>query len=693
MNTLLIEIGTEEIPAGYIVPALEAFRNSLLSLMKTSRIEYGEAKYFGTPRRLALAVYDVADRQKGETSTLFGPPESVGYDENGKFTIAAEKFAQKAGVPIEDVFVSEQDGKKGKYLAIIKEEERAETADILEKALPEQILGIPFPKRMKWGALPITFARPIISLTGLLGQRMLNFTIGNVVSGCHVYGHQFMAPGKHELAGPELYEKVLESAGVAVDIETRRALLKEGIEKAAGEYGSLIVEDRELLDTVTNLVEYPYPVVGRFDDDFLSVPDEVLITAMREHQKYFAVKDDNGNLRPYFIAVNNTLAKDMDIVANGHERVLRARLSDAKFFWETDLQSTPDEMAEKLKKVTFQAELGTVFEKRERIRYLAGKLAGECRTQDTDALARKAQRAAEICKADLVSQMVIEFTKLQGVMGRAYALRAGEDPEVADAVEQHYRPVYSGGMLPENDTARILAVADKMDTICGCFSVGLIPTGGADPYALRRQGIGILQIMLNASFSCSLNRAVMDSVRLFVDTEASVNEVAEKVLEFLRQRMVNLLTDRGFSKEAVNSAIQVSFDNIPDTEARVKALDRLREQPDFEPVSVAFKRVENILKKADAGRDSKIDPGLLADSSEKALYEACRDSRTRIEELIGKGDYENALGKIAGLRPFVDQFFDDVMVMDPDEKLKQNRLALLGSVSSLFRNIADFSGI
>ncbi|MCF8044578.1 MAG: glycine--tRNA ligase subunit beta, partial [Desulfarculaceae bacterium] len=597
MNTLLIEIGTEEIPAGYIVPALEAFRDNLCALMKTSRIEFGTTKYFGTPRRLALMVNDVADRQRAETSTVYGPPATVGFDENGAPTIAAEKFARKAGVSVEDIFLSEQDGKNGKYLTVVKEEETLQTADILERNLPDQILSIPFPKRMKWGSLEITFARPVISLTGLFGKRTLNFKVGNVESGNFVFGHQFMAPSKQELPDPQSYESVLESAGVIVDIEKRKALLKAEIEKVAAEYESRIVEDEELLDINTNLVEYPYPVIGRFDDDFLSVPDEVLITAMREHQKYFAVRDDQGALRACFVAVNNTHTSDMKLVANGHERVLRARLSDAKFFWETDLQSSPDEMAEKLKKVTFQADLGTVFEKRERIKALAGKLVSIYGRGNADDLKRKVQRAAEICKADLVSQVVIEFTKLQGIMGRAYAVEAGEDPEVADAVEQHYRPVYSGGRLPENDTARILALADKVDTICGCFSVGLIPTGGADPYALRRQGIGILQIMLNASLAFSLSDLVAESVKMFLDSESRRAETAGQVLEFLRQRMVNMLTDRGFSREAVNSALEVSFDDIPDAEARVKALDRLRKQPDFEPVSVAFKRVENILKK------------------------------------------------------------------------------------------------
>jgi glycyl-tRNA synthetase beta chain len=393
--------------------------------------------------------------------------------------------------------------------------------------------------------------------------------------------------------------------------------------------------------------------------------------------------------------VNNTRVKDMKIVANGHERVLRARLSDAKFFWEQDLKSNLDEFADKLKKVTFQAELGSVFDKQERIIRIAENLAEIVDSDDKESLKQNVKRAAKICKADLVSQVVIEFTKLQGIMGRIYALKAGEEKDVADAIEQHYRPIYSGGKLPENDTARILAISDKIDSICGCFSIGLIPSGGSDPYALRRQGIGILQIILKRQFNFSLKNLVDNAVGTFVKDNAKVISIGEKVIKFFKTRMENMFTDKGFSKEAVKSAIAASFDNIPDTALRIKAIDSLRKEPDFEPLSIAFKRVENILKKSSSeielGNDICVINDLFEEDAEKELYTSFKKFEKEIKTLAEKGDYDSALKKIAFLRPFVDDFFDNVMVMVDDTKLKTNRIALLLEISKLFGNIADFS--
>jgi glycyl-tRNA synthetase beta chain len=689
METLLIEIGAEEIPAGYIVPALKAFKKNLLSKMAKERIETGKCEYFGTPRRLALVIEKVAPEQKSEASTIYGPPESVGFDENGKPTKAAHGFASKAGISVGDITITEQ--KKGRYLTANVEAKALSTVEVLEKILPEQILSIPFPKVMKWGSMSHLFTRPIISLTGLLGKNGLNFKIGDIESSSFIFGHQFMFPDKYIIESADQYTSILESKGVLPDIEKRKSLLLKSITKAAQEYDSLVVEDEELLDIVTNVVEYPYPVVGKFDDEFLQVPDEVLITAMREHQKYFALRDADNNLKPYFIAANNTRVKDMNIVANGHERVLRARLSDAKFFWEQDLKSSMDDFAEKLKKVTFQAELGSVYEKTERVTDLCEDLSGKIGSDDAKGLQKNVKRASMICKADLVTQVVIEFTKLQGVMGRIYAAKSGENKDVSDAIEQHYRPVYSGGKLPENDTARILSIADKIDSICGCFSIGLIPTGGSDPYALRRQGIGILQIMLENGFTFSLKALIENTVKAFNKDESKINEISEFVIKFFEVRMVNMLADNGFSMEAVNSAIAVSCDNVPDTLLRVKAIETLKEQPDFEPLSIAFKRVGNILKKSELDKTLNVDTNLLQDNAEKELYKAVQSSRKEIESLTKKGDYDEALKKIALLRPFVDDFFDNVMVMADDEKLKQNRISLLSEISVLFGNIADFS--
>jgi glycyl-tRNA synthetase beta chain len=381
----------------------------------------------------------------------------------------------------------------------------------------------------------------------------------------------------------------------------------------------------------------------------------------------------------------------MDLVARGHEKVLRARLSDAKFFYEADCDVSLDAFAEKLKKVTFQAKLGSVYEKTQRIEVLVDYLADASAYADRSALKTNLSRAAKICKADLVSQVVIEFTKLQGFIGRAYAIRAGETAEVADAIEQHYRPVQSGGQLPENPTAALLAIADKLDTICGCFSVGLIPTGGADPYALRRLGIGIIQIIQAENLVFSLTALIEKGLAGFVSDTGKREKLVGQVKTFLESRMVHIMTDQGFSKEAVNSALAASFDNIPDVHLRVKALDALRKEPDFEPLAVTFKRVENIQKKADQTHSQTVDAALFEHAAETNLFAACTQVAATVGTLIEKGEYTGALKEIATLRPLVDTFFDDVMVFAEDETIKNNRIALLASVSGLFNNIADFS--
>jgi len=691
MNTLLIEVGTEEIPAGYVIPALDAFKENMLSALDRFRIDHGNARTYGTPRRLVLMVENVAEFQNEKTATITGPPERVGFDEKGNPSLAAEKFAIKAGIPLDQIKVTETP--KGRYLTAVIAEKCEACITILEGILERQILSLPFPKSMRWGSLSISFARPIISLVGLLGDKRLDFKVGNIKSSSRLFGHPFMHPGKYKIATADDYIKVAESVGVIPDIEKRKAVLTKAIEACAKEHDARILEDDELINLVTNLVEFPFPIVGSFDDEFLEVPDEVLITAMREHQKYFAMKDENNHLKPLFIAVNNTKAKDMRLVARGHEKVLRARLSDAKFFYEVDCKSSLDEFAQKLKKVTFQEKLGSVYDKTLRIKEFAAYLARESSYGEKEILTQQVERAAQICKADLVSQVVIEFTKLQGVIGRIYALKAGEKQDIALAIEQHYRPVYSGGNLPENPTACLLAIADKLDSICGCFSVDLIPTGGADPYALRRQGIGIIQIMLAENMVFSLTAMIDTGLKSYISDAEKRQKTGLDIMDFLKNRMINILTERGFSKEAVNSALWASFDNVPDVVLRVQALDALRKELDFEPLSITFKRVENILKKTSLEKGMSVDETLFEDPSEKALFTAVNAVRSLVEDSIQKGDYDTALSQIAGLRPIVDRFFDDVMVMTEDTGLRQNRIALLSSVSGLFKNIADFSRI
>jgi glycyl-tRNA synthetase beta chain len=691
MEKLLIEIGSEEIPAGYIEPALEGFSSMLLKKLDDARIAHGPAKVMGTPRRLAVMVSDVAVRQESLTMEVVGPPESVGFDPVGKPTMAAVKFAEKVGLPLSEIQI--KDTPKGRYLSALKTQAALNTTAILSEALPGIIAAIPFPKVMKWGSLTVTFTRPVHWIAAMLGNQVIPFSYGNVHSGNQSSGHRFMHPGPIVINRPDDYEDALRSAFVHVNLDERRKMVSEDVKRVAREMGGQVLEDPDLVETVKNLVEYAAVIGCQFEEDFLEVPDQVLITAMREHQKYFSVVDNNGRLMNCFVVVNNTRAKDMKLVGSGHERVIRARLSDAKFFYRGDAATPMSDWVDRLKGVLFQAKLGTVYEKVLRVKKLAGVI-GEAAAPGTD-LKDNAVRAAGLCKADLVSQVVVEFPKLQGIMGRIYARLAGENNEVAAAIEEHYRPTYSGGPLPETPTGAVLAIADKIDSICGCFSVGLIPTGGADPYALRRQGIGILQIMNQKGFSFSLQDLIRQSIALFADkSEKAPGETADAVYDFLKNRISHILEDEGFSKDVIAAVADVSIDHVPHVWERVKALQSLKSQPDFEPLAIAFKRIVNIIKKSDTGDiQAPVDERLFEDKSESALYEAFKTVQTRVQENLAKGSFEQALRDIASLKDKVDAFFEGVMVMSDNMKLRNNRMALLKGIAGMFGLFADFSKI
>lgn len=698
MDTLLLEIGSEEIPAGYIAPALEALASQLHQRLTEARIDHGAVKTYGTPRRLTVMVEQVAAKQKSMKTELIGPPASIGFDQNGRPTMAARKFAEKAGVPVERLRTSET--AKGAYLVAEKTERAMATRTLLKEILPAVILSIPFPKKMRWADFDLEFARPIQSTVALLGKNVIQFQLGNLKSGRITRGHYFMSPGRIKIQQSEEYTDALRAANVLVDINERKKVLQREIASVAKNLGGRILPDAELEDINTNLVEYPVAVAGKFDEEFLEVPDEVLINSMREHQKYFAVVDEKNRLLPCFISVNNTKARDMALVARGHERVIRARLADAQFFYRGDLEVTNDHRVEQLEGVLFQAQLGTMHAKTERVTHIAGYLADAVGADPNNAtdLKRHVNRAAHLCKADLVSHVVGEFPKLQGVMGRVYATIAGEPAEVAAAIEEHYRPVYSGAPLPETTTGAILGIADKIDSICGCFSVGLIPTGASDPYALRRQGIGIVQIMLEKGFSFSLSALIEKTLGLF--GQKSTSELADltaMVFGFIKNRMSHLLAEQGFSKDVIAAVVDISGDTIPDVWNRVRALESLKAQPDFEPLAVAFKRVGNIIKKSgssdQARMTQKVDAALFEHESEGILYAAFQEAERKAAAAVDRGRFDQALREIAALRGSVDAFFDGVMVMTDNKRLRENRLALLGCIAGLFEKFADFSKI
>ena len=690
MKTLLLEIGTEEIPAGYIEPALQSLSSTLLQKMTDARIEHGQAQVFGTPRRLAVEVKDVADKQKSLTSEMMGPPEKVGFDGTGKPTTAAVKFAEKVGVSLNALTVKETN--KGRYVCAMVSERGLATRTLLKAMLPEVILATPFPKTMKWAQLNIFFARPIHYIVALLGNQTIPFELGDTKSGRYSFGHYFMQPSKVKIASPEDYVKTLKDAQVVIDFEERRKLVETEINKAAKGVGGKVLPDEELIDINKNLVEYPIATAGKFDDEFLEIPAEILITAMRHHQKYFAVVDDNGSLMSSFIAVNNTRTKDMNRVATGHQRVLRARLADAQFFYKSDVQESMDEWVERLKGVLFQAKLGSMYEKVQRVQKIAAYLADATGQKPT--AKKQVMRAAWLCKADLVSQVVNEFPNLQGVMGRIYADVKKEPKAVAAAVEEHYRPTYSGGPLPETAIGGLLSIADKIDSICGFFSVGLVPTGASDPYALRRQGIGIIQIMNDRGFSFSLKKMIEKSLGIYgIKGTKKVKEIADPIYTFIQNRMTYQLVEEGFSKDVIAAVADTDADNVPNVWHRVRAIQDLKAAADFEPLAVAFKRVVNIIKKADLPVRKTVDEILFEHASEKALYLAYKDLQGKVSGHLDKGRFDQAFREIAKLRDPVDAFFDGVMVMSKDKKIRNNRLSLLAMISDLFGQFADFSKI
>lgn len=687
MDRLLVEIGTEEIPAGYINPALDALAAGLVKKLADSRIVCGRAATYGTPRRLSIIIDDIAARQTRLNTEILGPSEKAAVDADGKFTLAVAKFAEKHGVPVRSLDI--KDTGKGRYLYAVKTEKGLAAIQILKEILPEVILSLPFPKTMRWAGLRIEFARPIHSIAALLGERVVSFQVGDVRSSRYTFGHRFMAPGRIKLSSAGDYLDALRSAWVLADILQRRKMLLEETEKAVAKISVRIIDDPELVDLNTNLVEYPVVVVGDFDEKFLELPAPILITAMKEHQRYFAVVDKHDNIMPHFAAVNNTRAADMGLVVRGHERVLRARLEDARFFYTADTRISLDAMTEKLHSVLFQAELGSVYDKTVRIRKTAAVLAGALGLSDHEKM--HISRAAFLCKADLVSRVVGEFPKLQGIMGGVYARVAAEPESVARAIEEHYRPTFSGGPLPETLEGAVLAVSDKLDTICGCFHIGRIPTGASDPYALRRQGIGIVQIALKENFSFSLKRLISECLALFPTSPDP--GVAGRIYDFFKGRMAHLLESEGISKDAVAAVLAAHDDDIPAIWKRAHALQKLKFMPDFEILAVAFKRVVNIIKKSnEEGRAAaEVNPALFEYDAEKILHRSFSVMKSRVEECLEKGDMEAAFVNIAGLRDNVDRFFDDVLVMTDDTALRQNRLALLGAISRLFERLADFS--
>jgi glycyl-tRNA synthetase beta chain len=679
---LFLEIGTEEIPAGFLPKAMADLDGLIRKELETARIGFGEIRTMATPRRLALVVKGVAEQQTDAETTAMGPAKKVAFNDDGTPTKAGEGFARGQGVAASALTIVATE--KGEYVAVTKKEIGVATAGLLVEILPRVINNIPFKKSMRWGNQDVRFARPMHWIVALFDGVVVPFSFGNIQSGSMSRGHRFMANTPFPVRDAGHYLEECERHFVIPEPEKRKEIIRREIERVAKVAGGNVLADEGLLEQVTYLVEYPSAVHGTFSPEFLAVPKEVLITSMREHQRYFSLVDAQGKLLPGFITINNTLTEDPTVVVKGNERVLRARLSDARFFFDEDRKVPLEKRVEALKSVLYQAKLGTSYEKMERFRALAEGLAEQLQP----ALKAKVYQAATLCKADLVTGMVGEFPEVQGIMGREYALLQGIDAEVASAIAEHYLPNQAGGELPASDLGAFVSIADKLDTICGCFSVGLIPSGSADPYALRRAALGIINIILAKGYNLPLlplvNRA-LDQLNSKLTRKRE--DVFADVMDFFKGRFVNLHTDR-FPTDVVDAVVAVSFDNLVDAAAKIEALSGFKNREDFEPLAVAFKRVCNIVKEPVT---AAVDEKLFQDPAEGALFQAFKNVASSVETKVGQREYLAALTEIATLKGAVDQFFDKVMVMAEDEPVRANRLALLQEIKSLFRDIADFA--
>jgi glycyl-tRNA synthetase beta chain len=682
----LLEIGCEELPAGFVGPALWFGREKYDEVLKKARLSFDGVDIYGTPRRLTYIVRGLKDRQRASQETVLGPPKSVGFDASGKPTKAAEGFARSQGVDVSAMKLFQTD--RGEYLGYVKEEAAKPVEEILPQLVSDWIPTIPFKKTMRWADLEVRFARPMHWIVSLYGDKVIPLSFGNVAAGNTTYGHRFLAPGPIALASPGEYLDKLAQASVFVDLEVRKEKIRAGIREAEKRIGKKWVEDEPLVETVANLVEYPVVLVGRFEEKYLALPREILITSMRNNQKYFVFEDDGGNLFPGFAFVSNMIVPDDKVVVTGNERVIRARLSDAEFYYQDDLKQPLFDRAQALKNVLFQADLGTYWEKVERMAEIGAYLA----SVGFPAKVEDCRRGAILSKADLTAGVVKEFPELQGVMGRDYARKTGEKEETAQAVYEHYLPKGMSDEMPGSDVGAAVAVADKIDMVCGCFGVGLIPTGTADPYGLRRQTLGLLSILEAKGLRIPLEGLVDRSLAtLGGKLKSPAAEVKRKVMEFIHGRLSNLWTSQGTPGDLVEAVLSAGLTDMVDMRAKLSALVTFRQEAAFEPLAEVFKRAINITK--GYGGPLDVSETLFEHEEERALQKAVGEVSERVHSAARNGRYSEAFREMARLQPLVSAFFEKVLVMAKEERVKNNRLALLKGLSNMFASVADVSRI
>jgi glycyl-tRNA synthetase beta chain len=681
MATLLYEIGTEEMPAQYMPGILANYKELAETKLKEARIPFAEVKVYGTPRRMAFIASEVADRQEDVTTESKGPSLKIAFDASGAPTKAAQGFARGQGVDVKDLI--SRDG----YVYAVKHTEGKATESLLPGIFDDILHSLSFPKTMRWADYEFGFVRPFHWMVALLDDKVIPVEANDVKSGNQTRGHRFLSNHLITIPTADAYVKTMEDNFIIVDVDKRREMIRKQIMELGEKEGGHTAISPDLLEEVLYLVEYPTALCGHIDEDYLKLPKEAVITPMRDHQRYFPVLDDNGNLLPRFITVRNGNSEHLDIVTHGNERVLRARLDDAVFFFKGDRKKSLEAHREALHNVAFQRGLGNMYEKTERLRKLTADLL---KATGIAADAKALDRAAMLSKADLVTGMVTEFTELQGIMGREYALLDNEGQTVAQAIGEQYLPAFAGDELPKSNEGRILAVADKLDNIVATFSRGEAPTGSQDPYALRRQALGILNIVVDGGLHFPLRAAIAETLKnlpIKVDNEA---KLIDDVVDFFAQRTKNMLLDKGVRYDIVDAALGAeNRDDLADVFTAADALTAYLGEAQAADSIQAFTRVENITKNNNV--TDAVKPELLKEAAEKALYEAVEKNKEAAETALKERRFADVLKTNDALAAPVNKFFDDVMVMDKDEAIKHNRLALLGEVKRLVNSVADMS--
>ena len=683
-NYLLLEIGVEELPSRFGQTTLDQIENNLSKLLKEERVNFDNIDKYATPRRLTFVIKNLADKASDLEEEVKGPAKKIAVDEEGNFTKPALGFMKSKGLDPENVYFK-QVGNAEYLFGTIKQSGK-ETAEILKNIIPTAIKNVTFPKAMRWGGKNMRFARPIRWMVALLNDNVLDVNLEGIKASNVTKGHRFLGEREFEVNSVEDYFEKLEKNYIILDQHKRKAMIKEQAIEVANSLGGEVELDDDLLEEITFLVEYPTAFYGEFEEDYVKLPKEVVTTPMKEHQRYFPVSKD-GKLLPYFIAVRNGDSHRIDIVKAGNEKVLKARLADALFFYKEDTKKPLESFVDKLQTVVFQAKLGTVYDKSLRIDKLSQTILNELNMSES---AKNTQRAAKLCKADLVTNMVFEFTELQGIMGRDYAKVGGENEEVCQAIFEHYLPRYAGDILPETNAGIALSIADKLDSIAGFFAIGIKPSGSQDPYALRRQALGILSILLDKKLSVNLNNLINAALDNYSNLEFNKEEVASQIVEFFVVRVKNLFKDLGIRYDVIDAVLNNNLNDISDIHTRALELNRWLQKDELVEMLTAFNRVSTLAQKATI---DIVKEELLKEDAEIKLYNGFKEIKLNVESLLVDKKYNEALDAFATLRPLVDNLFDNVMVMDKDESVKENRLGLLKQIYSTMLTICDLSKI